>query len=188
MLTPVHEALQEALVNALIHADYGGKGGVVIDSYLDRVVLSNPGALLLSREQISRGGVSECRNKSLQRMFQMLGVGDKAGSGIDKIRSAWQSQHWQSPRLRETHQPDRVELVLTMVSTLPAEITAALDQRFSNAFRQLGPDEVQALVLAEIEGEITNQRLQESLVLHRVDITHLLRDLVKQGFLRSDGV
>lgn len=188
LLTPVHEALQESLVNALIHADYGGKGGVVIDCYPDRIVLSNPGTLLLSREQISRGGVSECRNKSLQRMFQMLGVGDKAGSGIDKIRSAWQSQHWQSPRLRETHQPDRVELVLSMVSTLPTEITHELDRRFGKAFRQLGPDEVQTLVLAEIEGEITNQRLQESLLLHRVDITHLLRDLVNQGFLRVDGV
>src|SRR5690606_20482259 len=33
--TPVHEALQEALVNALIHADHRGQGGVVIERFLD---------------------------------------------------------------------------------------------------------------------------------------------------------
>jgi hypothetical protein len=34
-------------------------------------------------------GVSECRNKSLQMMFQLMGGGDKAGSGMDKIRAGW---------------------------------------------------------------------------------------------------
>lgn len=185
--TPVHEALQEALVNALIHADYAGQGGIVIDRYLDHLEFSNPGTLLLSREQLLTGGVSECRNKSLQQMFQMLGVGDKAGSGIDKIRTNWAAQHWQSPRLIETFRPDRVKLALPMVSTLPPEIIARLDLRFGDAFRARNADEIQALVAAEVEGEITNQRLQEMLALHRVDITRLLRGLVRDGFLATDG-
>lgn len=186
-VTPVHEALQEALVNALIHADYSGQGGVVIDRYLDRFEFSNPGTLLLSREQLQRGGVSECRNRSLQQMFQMLGAGDKAGSGIDKIRTSWAAQHWQSPRLIETYQPDRVQLVLPMVSTLPPEIMERLDARFGPAFRARNPDEIQTLVAAEVEGEITNQRLQEMLTLHRVDITQMLRALVRDGLLVQDG-
>src|SRR5690606_23818182 len=33
-----------------------------------------------------------------------------------------------------------------------------------------------------------NQRLQDMLTLHRVDITRMLRGLVKSGFLVSDGV
>lgn len=186
-MTPVHEALQEALVNALIHADYSGQGGVVIDRYLDRLEFSNPGTLLLSREQLLRGGISECRNRSLQQMFQMLGAGDKAGSGIDKIRASWAAQHWQSPRLIETYQPDRVKLVLPMVSTLPPEVMEGLDRRFGPAFRERTPDEIQTLVAAEVEGEITNQRLQEMLTLHRVDITQMLRGLVWEGLLLQDG-
>lgn len=87
--TIVHEAIREALVNALIHADYRGQGGVVIDKYPDRFEFSNPGSLLISIEQLLRGGISECRNKSLQLMFQMIGGGEKAGSGIDKIRQGW---------------------------------------------------------------------------------------------------
>lgn len=186
--TPVVEALQEALVNALIHADYSGQGGIVIDRWVDRLEFSNPGILLLSREQLLRGGISECRNKSLQLMFQMLGAGDKAGSGIDKIRAGWAAEHWQSPSLREIHQPDRVVLTLPMVLTLPEEVLDGLGQRFGVDFNDLGPDEVQALVEAALEGNVTNQRLQEMLTLHRVDITRMLRGLVQKRFLVSDGI
>lgn len=185
--TPVTEALQEALVNALIHADYLGQGGIVIDRYQDRFEFSNPGTLLLSREQLLRGGISECRNKSLQLMFQMLGAGDKAGSGIDKIRSSWAAEHWQAPILSERFRPDRVVLELPMVSTLPEHAVRALRERFGADFEQLGPDEGHALVTAYIEGEITNMRLQDMLSLHRVDITAMLRDLVRSGLLISDG-
>lgn len=186
--TPVFEALQEALVNALIHADYAGQGGIVIDRWLDRLEFSNPGTLLVSREQLIRGGVSECRNKSLQRMFQMLGAGDKAGSGIDKIRSNWVAEHWQSPSLQETLRPDRVKLVLPMVSMLPEETLTELRRRFGAAFDKLDPEEVQTLLTAALEEEVSNQRMQDILTLHRVDITRMLQGLVRNHFLVADGV
>lgn len=185
---PVHEALQEALVNALIHADYSGQGGIVIDRYPHRFEFSNPGTLLVSREQILHGGVSECRNKSLQLMFQMLGVGDKAGSGIDKIRRSWAAEHWQSPSLQETLRPDRVVLTLPMVSMLPEATVQELRERFGNAFEQLDRNEVQAVVAAALEDEVSNQRLQEILPLHRVDITKLLQGLVRKHLLVPEGV
>lgn len=184
----VHEALQEALVNALIHGDYSGQGGIVIDRYPDRFEFSNPGTLLVSLEQILRGGISECRNKCLQKMFQMLGAGDKAGSGVDKIRNSWAAQHWQSPRMEETQQPDRVQLTLPMVSMLPEDVLATMQARFGDRFRSLGRDEVQTLVTTATEGSVTNQRLQETLTLHRRDITALLQSLVHDGYLVADGV
>lgn len=185
--TEVHEALQEALVNSLIHADHHGQGGIVIDRFKERFELSNPGTLLLSVDQLLVGGVSECRNKSLQKMFQLLGVGDKAGSGLDKIRSSWHAQLWQPPSLRETLRPDRVILTLPMISMLPDDVMALLERRFGNAFRRLSEDEVQALVTAITEGRVTNQRLQEMLSRHRVDITQMLQGLVEKGMLEPHG-
>ncbi|MFZ4535966.1 ATP-binding protein [Propionivibrio sp.] len=186
--TALGEALQEALVNALIHADYAGQGGIVIDRYSDRLAFSNPGSLLVSREQLLQGGVSECRNKSLQQMFQMLGAGDKAGSGIDRIRANWQAESWQSPGLHETQRPDRVALELPMTSTFPDGTLEKLQQRFGEPFATLAADEVRALATAHVEGEISNQRLQDMLALHRVDITQMLRGLVRKGLLRAEGV
>lgn len=185
--TMAHEALREAVANALIHADYRGQGGVVIEKYADRIELSNPGSLLVSLGQLRRGGVSECRNKTLQTMFQLIGGGEKAGSGMDKIRAGWRSQHWRSPRIEETLRPDRVRLVLPMVSLLPPESLDLLGRRFGSRFRALTETQVQALVTAHLEGEVTNARMQEMTDLHPTDITKMLRGLVKGGFLRQES-
>lgn len=182
-----HEALKEALVNALIHAEHSGQGGIVIDRFKDRFEFSNPGTLLLSQEQLMAGGVSECRNKSLQKMFQLLGVGDKAGSGLDKIRRSWHAHLWQPPSLRERFRPDRVILLLPLISVMPEDVMVTLQERFGPAFQALTPDEAQTLVIAAMERQVTNQRLQEMLTLHRVDITQMLRGLVEKGMLEPHG-
>ena len=185
--TLVHEAIREALVNAVIHADYRGQGGIVVEKYRDRIELSNPGSLLLSLEQVWSGGVSECRNKSLQTMFLMIGGGEKAGSGIDKIREGWRAQHWRLPIIREQVQPDRVNVVLPMVSLLPEESLQRLRSRFGLKFNRLQGLEVQALVTADLEGSVSNRRLQEVSDEHPADLTKLLHHLVARGFLYQDG-
>ena len=56
----------------------------------------------------------------------MMGAGEKAGSGIDKIRQGWASQKWRWPLIEEQLRPDRVRLMLPMVSLLPEESLARL--------------------------------------------------------------
>nr|VFK33163.1 MAG: Predicted transcriptional regulator, contains HTH domain [Candidatus Kentron sp. MB]VFK76029.1 MAG: Predicted transcriptional regulator, contains HTH domain [Candidatus Kentron sp. MB] len=119
--TVVHEAIREALVNTLIHADYQTDGGIIVEKYPDRIELSNPGCLLVSREQLSQGGVSKCRNKTLQTMFMMIGAGEKAGSGIDKIHRGWASQNWKEPDFDENRELDRVKWTLPMVKGIQEE-------------------------------------------------------------------
>ena len=184
--TPVHEAIREGLVNALVHADYRGQGGIIIEEYKDRFEMSNPGTLLISFEQLLRGGVSECRNKSMQQMFMMIGGGEKAGSGIDKIRQGWNSQKWRSPSIQEHYRPDRVRLILPMVSLLPQDSMDKLRKRFGAAFDALGPLEVQALVTVDVEGQVTNARLREICNAHPTDITTVLQGLAATGLLLQD--
>ena len=185
--SPVHEAIQEALVNALIHADYRGMGGVVIERFMDRIELSNPGTLLVSFEQLRQGAVSECRNLSLQRMFQLIGAGDKAGSGIDKIRAGWEMQQWRSPTVLETTQPDRVKFVLPMVSLLPPVSVARLLRLLGDDYATLTPIEVQTLVTADLEGEVSNSRLQLFRSEHPVELTKMLQGLAAKGYLEQVG-
>jgi ATP-dependent DNA helicase RecG len=185
--TIVHEAIREAFVNSLIHADFRGQGGIVVDRYRDRLEFSNPGTLLIGIEQVLKGGVSECRNKSLQVMFAMLGYGEKAGSGIDKIRQGWASQKWRWPIIQEQLKPDRVRLVLPMVSLLPEESLVRLRAVLGENLAGLDARGVQALVTADVEGNVTNQRLQQFCADHTTDITRMLQDLVAKGFLVKDG-
>ena len=172
--SPVHVAIREALVNALIHADYQGQGGIVIEKYLDRFEFANPGSLLISFDQILRGGISECRNKSLQTMFTMIGAAERAGSGIDKIKTGWDSQHWRSPIVREQMHPDRVIWVLPMLSLIPEKSLERLKNRFGSKFSKFSQFEIQALVTADIEGHVDNARMRQITSHHTSDITKIV--------------
>ena len=120
-------------------------------------------------------------------MFQLMGGGDKAGSGMDKIRAGWRAQHWRSPRLEESLQPDRVKLVLPMVSLIPDEVDQALRVRFGDRFAKLDKTAVQAVVTAQLEGSVTNSRMQEITGEHSKDITGVLQSLVRDGLLTQQN-
>lgn len=115
-ITTAHVALREAFANCLIHEAYTVKGNIVIDRYFDRIVLSNPGTMLISLEEYYEGGHSICRNPILQKMFVFLGIGEKGGSGADVIAKGWKDNGWNMPTIEEKNNPNRVELCLSFSS------------------------------------------------------------------------
>lgn len=185
--TVVHEAIREALVNALIHADYQGQGGIVVEKCSDRFEFSNPGSLLISFDQLLRGNISECRNKTLQTIFMMIGTAEKAGSGVDKIRRGWETQHWRIPAVREQVQPDRVQWLLPMVSLIPEESLAKLTTAFGKRFTYCNALEVQALVTADVEYGVDNARMRHITGGHAADMTKILQSLVGKKMLIQEG-
>lgn len=92
--THVHEALREALVNTLIHAAHQSSRPITVIKRRDAFVFNNPGRLRIPKAFLYRGGVTDPRNPNLQKMFQLLGLGEKAGSGFQKILRAWDEQYW----------------------------------------------------------------------------------------------
>jgi ATP-dependent DNA helicase RecG len=186
--TPVHEALREALVNTLIHADYSGRVPILVVKRPDMFGFRNPGTLRIPIKDALQGGISDCRNRNLQKMFQMIGSGEQAGSGIPKIFRDWKSQSWRPPELIE--RLDTVEhtlLTLRMVSILPEEVLKEMDERFGKRFCEFTELQRSALVTAAIEGEVTNDRLSQLSTEHSHDITKSLSYLVVNGFLQSNG-
>lgn len=112
--TTAHVALREALANSLIHAAYTVRGNIVIDRYFDRIVLSNPGTMLISMEEYYEGGHSVCRNPVIQKMFVFLGIGEKGGTGADVIAKGWKDNGWSIPTVEEKSNPDRIETCLKL--------------------------------------------------------------------------
>jgi predicted HTH transcriptional regulator len=185
--TPAHVALREAFINTLVHADYTAPGNIIIESRKEMFRFSNPGTLLVTLHQYYLGGISECRNPNLQKMFMMVGSAEKAGSGVNKIFSGWDQAHWQSPYLNVNNQPDRIELNMPMFSILPQDTLEHLQMLFGESVQSIGKDRLTVLAICEIEGEISNNRLQYALDLHKTDITKLLQDLCKEEYLISEN-
>ncbi len=186
--TPVHQALREAFVNMLIHADYSGRVSVLVIKRPAEFVFRNPGTMRVPRFEAFRGGASDCRNRALQKMFQMIGLGEQAGSGLPKIFRHWEEQHWRLPNLEELFgDQDRTTLTLSTESLLPANVMAELDRRFGERFRRLSEAQRTALATVVLEDSITHSRLRELCVRHPHDLTKELSALVTGGFLVSRG-
>ena len=110
--TPVHKALREALANCLINADYHGLRGVVIRKEPDKIVLANPGYIRTGKKQMRLGGESDPRNKSLMKMFNLINIGERAGSGVPNIFNTWEDEGLIEPEIEERFDPDRTVLSL----------------------------------------------------------------------------
>ncbi len=183
-----HVAVREALANALIHADYAGDCGITIRKFPDRLELSNSGTLLVAKEDIFRGGFSNCRNGALQTMFQAIGLVDKAGSGIDKILTGWIDQWLDSPRVEEKNHPAQVTWTLPYVSLMPATTEADLIRRFKKRYEELDAHSRRILLCVSVLEKATHREIHRmSSFFHPIDLSRLLTKLVHFGFLRSEG-
>ena len=49
---------------------------------------------------------------TLMKLFNLLGIGERARSGIPDIYQVWADQGWNSPVVEEFHNPDRTRLSL----------------------------------------------------------------------------
>ena len=185
--TPAHVAVREALINLCVHADYSVNATLVVKLQLDGFVFSNPGTMLVSREQYYMGGDSVCRNKYLQKMFSMIGVAEKAGSGTDKIMKGWRKANWRSPKIEEKQQPNKVVLVMPMESLLSNKAKAILTDKFGISANSFDHNVMSVLALVCDEGGATNERLRYVLNMHKAEISDLLKLMVQKGLLETYG-
>ena len=111
--TPVHQALREALANCLVNADYYGRQGLVIVKKRNSITMSNPGSFRIEIDAAKSGGVSDPRNGTMLKMFNLIDIGERAGSGIPNIFRVWREQGWAAPTFTEQLEPERTILSLT---------------------------------------------------------------------------
>ena len=119
--TPTHKALREGLVNTLVHADFTGRIAVQVVKEPAGFTFRNPGALRVPAQQALQGGVSDCRNRTMQQMFLMIGLGERAGSGMSRILQGWKDLG-HAVELRELYEPQEQTLLeMRWASALPTD-------------------------------------------------------------------
>ena len=79
--TPVHKAIREALANCIVNTDFYLPRGIVIRKDAESIIMENPGSIRTGKNQMLKGGISDPRNKALMKMLNLIGIGERAGSG-----------------------------------------------------------------------------------------------------------
>ena len=210
---PLRVALREGLANALIHADYYGPANTVVTVSPDAVTLSNPGTLLLPAEVIEGGGVSRPRNATLAAMFNLLAIGERAGSGFDAMRRGCSSAGLPGPVLVESLSLGQVTLTISLASG--AVRGAWTDAPVGGGFRGEAVDEarervagpgsdafpeaisidlgdeagVWQVVLSQVDlrGSITREEVQHLLGVGKNKASTVIASMVEGGKLRKVG-
>ena len=113
--TPMHKAVREALANCLFNADYHGVRGVVVRRTPDKLVFENPGDIRTGIEQMRLGGVSDPRNGLVMKMFSLIDVGERAGTGVPDVFATWANAGLPEPQIEESFgEADRTVLTLML--------------------------------------------------------------------------
>lgn len=105
-------AIREAIINAVVHADYSQQGAPIrLSIFDDRIEIENPGLLLfgLTVDEIKRG-VSKLRNRVIGQVFYRLGLIERWGSGIGRIMASCQEAGFAEPVFEEVATHFRVTL------------------------------------------------------------------------------
>jgi predicted HTH transcriptional regulator len=68
----------------------------------------------ISIDDAKFGGFSDPRNITIFKVFNMINIGERAGTGISNIYSIWEKEGFPDPVIEEQFDPDRTTLTLVL--------------------------------------------------------------------------
>lgn len=107
-------AMREAVLNAILHADYFSRGGLMIQRTAGELTVSNDGLLRVSPDEAKQGTAADPRNRGLTQLFSLVKLATGTGQGLPGIYSLWARQGWRAPVLSEAVRAGRTNLSLPL--------------------------------------------------------------------------
>ena len=165
--------LREAVVNAVVHADYSQRGAPIrIAFFDDRIEIENPGILLpgMTIEDMLQG-VSKIRNHVIARVFRELDLIEQWGSGVRRMFKEAEALGLPQPEIIEVGMRVRFIVYLAESLVLPSEIRTSKEQVPTQLPTQLptqSEEPIQRLLLALSDEEKSSGTLRSVLgIKHR---------------------
>ena len=183
--TAVHQALREALANCLVNADYYGRQGLVVIKKRDAITMSNPGNFRIEIDTAKSGGVSDPRNGTMLKMFNLIDIGERAGSGIPNIFRLWREQGWTAPVISENFDPDRIMLSLAFKKSDDKKATIKSDDKKVTIKTARQKNEIITYLTDHVSAKNTD--IAELLGVKSTRVKQLLKELLDEGVVVAEG-
>jgi len=107
------DAIREIVINMIVHRDYRDSSGSLIKIFDDRIEFFNPGSLyggITIEDLISGNYTSKSRNKLIAKAFKEIGLIERYGSGILRVRKICKEYGLKEPLFKEVAQGFQVVL------------------------------------------------------------------------------
>ena len=180
--TLIHSSIREVLANALIHADYYGTRGIVIEKTCDSIQVSNPGNFRIPINEAIAGGISDARNSRIFNMFSLIDVGERSGMGLCNLFNVWEQNNLVKPVVTETITPvERVTIELKFVQSKEIKNTARTAQNSLNSI------EIEILKAVSETPNITQKALSSKLNIKQTTIRFYIDKLQSKHLLIRVG-
>ena len=178
------EAIREALLNALVHRDYGFSGSIIINVNDSKMEFISLGGLLpgLSTEDI-RIGVSQPRNKKLAEVFHRLRLIESYGTGIRRIFKLYENCPVQ-PSIEATANAFKIVLPNMNAAGIATESIPAATEKEPVA---ITPQMKTVMDYLAEYGEMTDEDLQELLNVKKTRAYLLARQMNETGLIEIIG-
>ncbi len=150
------DILREAVINALVHADYSQRGVPVRISFFDnRIEIENPGILLpgMTVEDMKQG-VSRIRNPVIARVFRELKLVEQWGIGVPRIFQQARELGLPEPEILEIGM--RLRFIVGLGTSVP--VTSAGNKNQAQGGAQ-EPAQVEAQDQAQVGAQVDRQIL-----------------------------
>ena len=172
------EAIREALLNALIHRDYGFSGSIIINVNDVCMEFISIGGLLpgISTEDI-RNGISLLRNENLAEIFLRLNFIEAYGTGIRRIFSLYKDCPVQ-PTIVVT--PNSFKIALPNMNTATGEVDSTSEEIITPQMQTL-------LDYLSEHGEISDEGIQVLLGIKRTRAFTLTKQMAEIGLIEIVG-
>lgn len=187
-------AIEEGIVNALIHRSYLQTGAhSQVDIYDDRLVITNPGGMFDGSEvQLLdlRHVPSKLRNPVLADMFGRLRLMERRGSGFKKILDAYEAEERYTEELMPEFYTDGYNFFLTLwnlnYAYNKAQIKAQVKAQ-TKAQNNAVDDREHLLLLIRENPSITQTELAEIMNRSRRSVQSLMKKLIEDGVIERIG-
>ena len=139
--------LREAVINAVVHADYSQRGAPVRVAFFDdRIEIENPGILLpgLTVEDMLQG-VSKIRNHVIARVFRELDLIEQWGSGVRRMFNEAENLGLPQPEIVEVGM--RVRLIVYLKESIVAEVPVKATEQVIEQVTEQVSEQVKSLLL-----------------------------------------
>jgi len=178
-----HTALREAIVNAIMHRNYGLSRPIQILRFSNRLVIENPGYSLKAPEQFDDPG-SITRNPNIAAILHETRFAETKGSGMRVMRQLLRQTGLSAPTFESDREND-----IFRVTFLFHHFLGKDDWEWLGRFTEYGltNEQLRALVFVRETEQISNSVFRDFTGLDTLTASAGLRRLRQLGLLEKRG-